>query len=91
MGPANRHSSRCSWGWCTRFSFSVISAGFAIALGFRQTAGEAVRETWLFLLHRPLRRRRLFAVSGPLAVDGAVGGALRAAGRLVHHQRFFCH
>ena len=41
-------------GFTTLFSF--ISALFAVALGFRQSATESARGTFLFLLHRPLSR-----------------------------------
>jgi hypothetical protein len=36
--------------------FIVVSVVFAVALGFRQSAWEASRGTFLFLLHRPLPR-----------------------------------
>ncbi len=42
-------------------SFAVVSGVFAVALGLRQTVSESARGTWLFLLHRPLGRRRLIA------------------------------
>jgi len=38
---------------------TLISAFFAIALGFRQSAWESSRGTYLFLLHRPLRREAI--------------------------------
>jgi len=42
--------------------FVCAAAAFAIALGFEQTVGESVRGTYLFLLHRPIRRNRLIGV-----------------------------
>jgi ABC-type transport system involved in multi-copper enzyme maturation permease subunit len=42
-----------SWFW-------IISAVLAVALGFRQSAWESARGTYLFLLHRPLRRDAIF-------------------------------
>jgi ABC-type transport system involved in multi-copper enzyme maturation permease subunit len=50
--------------------FSLISVVFALALGFRQSAWESSRGTYLFLLHRPLRRDTIFLVK--LAVGGGV-------------------
>jgi len=49
--------------------FVLVSAGFAIALGLRQSVGESIRDTFVFLLHRPVRRERLIAVK---LVTGAV-------------------
>jgi hypothetical protein len=40
--------------------FTVISVVFAAALGFRQSAWESSRGTYLFLLHRPMRRATIF-------------------------------
>jgi ABC-type transport system involved in multi-copper enzyme maturation permease subunit len=40
--------------------FILISVVFAVALGFRQSAWESSRGTYLFLLHRPLRRHTIF-------------------------------
>lgn len=40
----------------------LISAIFALALGFRQSAWESARGTYLFLLHRPLRRETVFSI-----------------------------
>lgn len=48
----------------------LISVVFAVALGFRQSAWEASRGTYLFLLHRPLRRETIFLVK--LAVGGTI-------------------
>ncbi|HTU94047.1 MAG TPA: hypothetical protein VMF69_28460 [Gemmataceae bacterium] len=42
--------------------FTCISIAFAAALGFRQTAWESTRGTFLFLLHRPVRRETIFLV-----------------------------
>jgi hypothetical protein len=39
---------------------SVISVALAIAVGLRQSAWEAMRGTYLFLLHRPVSRGRIF-------------------------------
>lgn len=47
-------------GFSTFFTF--ISVVFAAALGFRQSAWESSRGTFLFLLHRPLRRETIFLV-----------------------------
>jgi ABC-type transport system involved in multi-copper enzyme maturation permease subunit len=40
--------------------FTLISVILAIALGFRQSAWESARGTYLFLLHRPVRREAIF-------------------------------
>lgn len=48
----------------------LISAIFAIALGFRQSASESSRGTYLFLLHRPIRRETVFLIK--LATGSAV-------------------
>lgn len=40
--------------------FILVSLVFAGALGFRQSATEAARGTFLFLLHRPLARGQVF-------------------------------
>jgi hypothetical protein len=40
--------------------FLLISIGFAAALGLRQSAVESARGTFLFLLHRPVRRAAIF-------------------------------
>jgi ABC-type transport system involved in multi-copper enzyme maturation permease subunit len=40
--------------------FLLISIAFAAALGLRQSAVEAARGTFLFLLHRPVRRDAIF-------------------------------
>jgi hypothetical protein len=40
--------------------YTFFSVLFAVALGFRQSAWESARGTYLFLLHRPLRREAVF-------------------------------
>src|SRR5581483_2771598 len=40
--------------------FGLLSGLFATALGFRQSAWESGRGTFLFLLHRPMSRDRIF-------------------------------
>src|SRR5260370_193689 len=40
--------------------FTWISVVFAVALGFRQSAWESGRGTFLFVLHRPVARRAIF-------------------------------
>jgi hypothetical protein len=40
--------------------FTLISAVFAVALGFRQSAWESGRGTYLFLLHLPRSRNAIF-------------------------------
>jgi hypothetical protein len=42
------------------FYLAVIAGGFGIALGMKQTAWELGRNTFHFLLHRPLARRHVF-------------------------------
>jgi hypothetical protein len=39
-----------------------VAAGLALALGFRQSAWEAAQGTYLFLLHRPMRRDAIFLI-----------------------------
>jgi hypothetical protein len=43
-------------------NFAWVSAGLTIALGFRQSLGESIHGTWLFLLHRPVAWKRLLGV-----------------------------
>jgi len=43
------------------FYFCVVSMAVAVALGFRQTLGESLGNTWLFLLHRPASLRKVLA------------------------------
>jgi hypothetical protein len=50
--------------------FIMVSVGYVIALGLRQTVGESVRGTWLLLLHHPMDRRRLIIVK--LAVGASL-------------------
>lgn len=42
--------------------FTILVALFGMALGFRQSAWEASRGTYLFLLHRPVSRQAVFAL-----------------------------
>jgi hypothetical protein len=49
---------------------TLISAIFALALGFRQSAWESSRGTYLFLLHRPIQRETVFLIK--LAMGSAV-------------------
>jgi ABC-type transport system involved in multi-copper enzyme maturation permease subunit len=49
---------------------TLISAIFAMALGFRQSAWESSRGTYLFLLHRPIHRETVFSIK--LATGAAV-------------------
>jgi hypothetical protein len=42
--------------------FTWVSLVFAVALGFRQSAWESARGTFLFLLHRPVSRRAIFLI-----------------------------
>ena len=41
-------------------TFVLVSVAFALALGFRQSAWESAKGTFLFLLHRPASRNRIF-------------------------------
>lgn len=41
--------------------FVLVTGLLVTAVGLRQTLGESVRGTWLFLLHRPMRRHQLIA------------------------------
>ncbi len=50
--------------------FLYVSLGFALALGFRQSAWESAKDTYLFLLHRPISRDAIFLTK--LAVGGGV-------------------
>jgi ABC-type transport system involved in multi-copper enzyme maturation permease subunit len=50
--------------------FTFVSVVFAAALGFRQSAWESARGTYLFLLHRPLLRQHIFLTK--LAVGGGL-------------------
>jgi hypothetical protein len=42
--------------------FTFVSVVFAVALGFRQSAWESARGTYLFLLHRPVARNGVFLI-----------------------------
>lgn len=57
--PSGTHEVPFVGGGFTTF-FTLISVVFATALGFRQSAWESSRGTFLFLLHRPLRRETIF-------------------------------
>jgi hypothetical protein len=50
--------------------FVAIAILFAVALGFRQSAWESNKGTFLFLLHRPATRNRIFLIK--LAAGGVV-------------------
>jgi len=50
--------------------YAYVSMGFALALGFRQSAWESAKNTYLFLLHRPISRNAIFLTK--LAVGGGV-------------------
>ena len=50
--------------------FAIVSVVFAVALGFRQSAWESARGTYLFLLHRPVSRDAVFLTK--LAVGAGV-------------------
>ncbi|HVX12469.1 MAG TPA: hypothetical protein VHC22_14915 [Pirellulales bacterium] len=47
-----------------------VAVPLAIALGLRQTVAESLTGTWVWLLHRPLPRTKLFAVK--LIVGGGI-------------------
>jgi magnesium-transporting ATPase (P-type) len=49
--------------------FTFVSVVFALALGFRQSAWESARGTYLFLLHRPLSRERVFLTKLALGIS----------------------
>ena len=40
------------------YLFAWVTGLLAVSIGLRQTIPESVRSTWLFLLHRPINRRR---------------------------------
>ncbi len=46
---------------------------FAIGLGLWQTLAESSRQTWLFLLHRPVPRERLLLMKWAYGAAGLVG------------------
>src|SRR5262245_9030809 len=41
---------------------AIVAGAFAIALGLWQTLGDFSRDAQLFLLHRPVKRRRFYGV-----------------------------
>ncbi len=55
--------------------FLVISVLFAVALGFRQSAVESARGTFLFLLQRPLSRDRIFLTKLGIGAGVLLAGA----------------
>jgi hypothetical protein len=55
--------------------FAIVSVVFAVALGFRQSAWESARGTYLFLLHRPLRREAIFLTKLAVGAGVLLGGA----------------
>jgi hypothetical protein len=57
--PAGTQEVPFTGGGFTTF-FTFISVIFAVALGFRQSAWESAKGTYLFLLHRPLQRGTIF-------------------------------
>jgi hypothetical protein len=72
--------------------FVFLSVLFAVALGFRQSAWESSRGTYLYLLHRPLGRDAVFLTKlatgvGVLLACGSVPIVLYAAWAAVpgHH------
>jgi hypothetical protein len=48
--------------------FTFVTVLYAIALGFRQSAWESTRGTYLFLLHRPVRREAIFLLKLAMGV-----------------------
>jgi hypothetical protein len=65
--PAGTREVPFTGGGFTTF-FTFISVVFAMALGFRQSAWESARGTFLFLLHRPLRRETIFLIKLAMGV-----------------------
>lgn len=63
-------------------TFVLVSVGLAIALGLRQSLGESVRDTFVLLLHRPVRWERLIAVK--LLTGAALYSACAALPILVY-------
>lgn len=55
--------------------FTLISLAFATALGFRQSAWESSRGTYLFLLHRPIRREAVFSIKLAMGAGVLLFGA----------------
>src|SRR4029079_8266169 len=64
------------------FDFALFAGALAIALGLRQTAWEIGQGTYFFLLHRPVRRNRIFALK--LLIGGALTMALSALFILIY-------
>jgi hypothetical protein len=54
-------------------AYACISCVFALALGFRQSAVESSRGTFLFLLHRPLTRDRIMVTKLATGLAALVG------------------
>jgi hypothetical protein len=52
------------------FYMWLVAGGLAIALGLRQTAWELGQGTYFFLLHRPVRRGRIFGLK--LLIGGSL-------------------
>ncbi|HLN32345.1 MAG TPA: hypothetical protein VK395_31740 [Gemmataceae bacterium] len=65
--PGGTHEVRFVGGEFTTF-YTYVSLGFALALGFRQSAWELGKDTYLFLLHRPVSRNAIFLTK--IAVGG---------------------
>jgi hypothetical protein len=59
-----------------------VSAGLTVALGFRQSTGESIHSTWLYLFHRPVDRTHLIVVK--LFVGTAVYLACAAGATLAY-------
>jgi hypothetical protein len=55
--------------------FALISTGFALVLGFRQSAWESGRGTYLFLLHLPISREVVFLTKLAVGAGLLVGCA----------------
>ncbi len=53
--------------------FMYVSIAFALALGFRQSAWESAKGTYLFLLHRPISRNRIFLTKLAVGVGLLLG------------------
>lgn len=90
MPPGTREVPFTGGGFTGFFTF--ISVIFAVALGFRQSAWESAKGTYLFLLHRPLRRDTIFLTklatgAGVLLVGASLPVAAYAAWAAVpgHH------
>ncbi len=72
--PAGTQEVPFTGGGFTTF-FTFISVIFAVALGFRQSAWESAKGTYLFLLHRPLRRETIFLTKLATGVGVLLVGA----------------